>query len=64
MVVSWLALVLAVELRFVALVVDAGTGGERDLAAAEEEEEDDDKEEDEEDDEADDVKEEAEAAKD
>ena len=54
MVVSWLALVLAVELRFVVLVVDAGTGGERDLAAAEEEEED----------EADDVKEEAEAAKD
>jgi hypothetical protein len=29
-----LALVLAVELRFVALVVDAGTGGERGLAAA------------------------------
>ena len=62
MVVSWLALVLAVELRFVALVVDAGTGGERDLAAAAEEEED--EEEEEEEDEADDVKEEAEAAKD
>mgnify|MGYP006078610491 CR=1 FL=1 len=60
MVVSWLALVLAVELRFVALVVDAGTGGERGLAAAAEEEE----EEEEEEDEADDVKEEAEAAKD
>jgi len=59
-VVSWLALVLAVELRFVALVVDAGTGGERGLAAAAEEEE----EEEEEEDEADDVKEEAEAAKD
>jgi len=55
-----LALVLAVELRFVALVVDAGTGGERDLAAAEEEDEEDEEEEDE----ADDVKEEAEAAKD
>jgi hypothetical protein len=59
-VVSWLALVLAVELRFVALVVDAGTGGERDLAAAAEEEDEDEDEEDE----ADDVKEEAEAAKD
>ena len=61
MVVSWLALVLAVELRFVALVVDAGTGGERGLAAAEEEDEEEDEEEE---DEADDVKEEAEAAKD
>ena len=60
MVVSWLALVLAVELRFVALVVDAGTGGERGLAAAEEEDEEDEEDEDE----ADDVKEEAEAAKD
>jgi hypothetical protein len=59
-VVSWLALVLAVELRFVALVVDAGTGGERDLAAEEEDEDEDEDEEDE----ADDVKEEAEAAKD
>jgi len=59
-VVSWLALVLAVELRFVALVVDAGTGGERGLAAAEEEDEEDEEDEDE----ADDVKEEAEAAKD
>jgi len=58
-----LALVLAVELRFVALVVDAGTGGERDLAAEEEEEEENEEDEEEED-EADDVKEEAEAAKD
>ena len=40
-VVSWLAVALAVELLFVALVVDAGTGGERDLAEEEEEDEED-----------------------